>query len=283
MIQLPTKTEIETLQAFFKPNSVSIYAPYIAPSSPNNPNRIQLKNLLKQARQLLTDAKLSSREIAATLQPAEKLLDGDEFRTNHEHNLALFMHHDCFAYYHLPAEATVSSVQMDKGFNLQPIIELLNDNLPYYVLRLSHNDVQLLKGDRYYIEQLQLQKFPTNMEQELNIDEYPNEIQTHSIAAASKGKGSEAFHGQYNETQVDKEMLIKFFRRIDQKLHDALKDKTTPLIIAGVDYLLPLYRQVSTYPHLLLDEIRGNLEHASLDFVREHASTILAHSTSSLN
>jgi hypothetical protein len=44
MIQLPAKTEIETLQAFFKPNSLSIYAGYITPTSPNNPNRIQLKN-----------------------------------------------------------------------------------------------------------------------------------------------------------------------------------------------------------------------------------------------
>ena len=275
MIKLPTEADIETLQAFQKPRCLSIYSPYIMPSSPNNPNRIQLKNLLKEARQLLASEGLSGREIAATLQPAEKLLDGDEFRVNHRHSLALFIHPDFFVYYRLPAEDTTPSIRIDNGFNVQPIIELISTNPTYYVLLLNHNNVQLLKGDCYYIEPMELPGLPVNMEQELNIDEYPNESQTHSIAPASRGKGSEAFHGQYNEAQVNKDMLIKFFRRIDHKLRHALKDTTIPLVIAGVDYLLPLYRQVSTYSNLLVGEIQGSLEHATLDEVRQQASRLV--------
>lgn len=276
MIQLPAKTEIETLQAFFKPNSLSIYTSYIAPTSPNNPNRIQLKNLLKEAHRLLSEQGLRSNEVTAILQPANKLLDGEEFRTNHNHSLALFIHQEVFTYYHLPPEGILSSVHIGQGFELQPIRELLNNNPPYYVLLLSHNNVQLLSGDRYHIEHLQVPGLPTNMEQTLQIDEYPNEIQTHSIASAGRGKGSEAFHGQYNEAQVDKEMLVKFFRQIDRTLHHALKDTTIPLIIAGVDYLLPLYRQVSTYPYLLLNEIQGSLEHASLATIQERATQLIS-------
>jgi len=275
MIKLPTETEIETLQAFQKPHCLSIYTSYIAPTSPNNPNRIQLKNLLKEARQLLTDEKLSAREITAMLQPVEKLLDGDEFRANHRHSLALFIHPDFFVYYRLPAEETTPSVRIDNRFHVQPIVELISTNPAYYVLLLNHNNVQLLKGDCYHIESFQLPGLPVNMQQELNIDEQPKELQTHTVAAASRGKGSEGFHGQYEETQIDKEMLTQFFRRIDHKLHDALKDSTIPLIIAGVDYLLPLYRQVSTYSYLLGDEIHGSLEHATLDIVREQACQLV--------
>jgi len=187
----------------------------------------------------------------------------------------LFIHRDFFAYYRLPAEDTAPSVRIDNSFNVQPIIELISTNPTYYVLLLNHNNIQLLKGDCYYIEPLQLPGLSVNMEQELNIDEYPNEVQTHSVAAASRGKGSEAFHGQYNEAQVNKDMLIKFFRRIDHKLRAVLKDTSIPLVIAGVDYLLPLYRQVSTYPHLLLGEIQGNLEHATLDEVLQQASRLV--------
>ncbi|MBC7868653.1 hypothetical protein H7X69_00535 [Candidatus Saccharibacteria bacterium] len=280
MIKLPTETEIETLQSFQKPHCLSIYAPYITPTSANNPNRIQLKNLLKEARQLLSAEELSTREIAATLEPVEKLIDGEEFRVNHGYSLALFIHPDLFVYYRLPAEEMASSVRIDNGFNMQPIIELINTNPAYYVLLLSHNNVQLLKGDCYHIEPFQLPGLPNNMEQELNIDEQPKELQTHTVAAASRGKGSEGFHGQYEEAQVDKDMLTQFFRRIDRKLHSALKDSTMPLIIAGVDYLLPLYRQVSTYPHLLLDEIHGNLEHAALDVVHEQACQLVTRTPS---
>ena len=279
MIKLPTETEIETLQAFKKPDCISIYSSYIAPSSPNNPNRIQLKNLLKESRQLLMADGINAREVGATLKPVDKLLDGDEFRLNHKHSLALFIQRDFFAYYRLPAEDMVSSVRIDDGFFVQPIIEMASTNPNYYVLLLSHNHVQLLKGDCYYIESLNVPGLPTNMERELNIDEYPSEIQTHSIAPASRGKSSEAFHGQYNDIQVDKDLLVQFFRRIDRRLRILLRDTKTPLIIAGVDYLLPLYRQVSTYPNLLIDEIRGNLEHASLNAILARTSTILVQSS----
>lgn len=283
MIQLPTKTEIEVLEALHKPLSLSLYAPYIAPSSPNNPNRIQLKNLLKEARLQLASAGVGVRDIASTLEPVEKLIDGEEFRANHGHSLALFVQQGFFQFFRLPPDGVSSLIVMGEEFHVQPIIELIDNNPPYYVLILSHNGTQLLKGDYYHIEQLELQKYPTTMKQELRIDEYPNETQTHSVAAADRGKGSEKFHGQYNETQVDKEMLVEFFRRIDHKLLKLLKDEKTPLVIAGVDYLLPLYRQVSTYPNLLADEIRGNLEHSSLDFIRDQATNIIERHVHSLH
>jgi hypothetical protein len=219
-----------------------------------------------------------SSEITTILQPAIKLLDGEEFRSNHNHSLALFIHREVFTYYRLPSEGIVSSVRIGQGFDLQPIIELLNNNPPYYVLLLNHNNVQLLSGDYYHIEQLQVRGLPVNMKQVLQIDEYPNETQTHSVANTNRGKGSEAFHGQYNETEVDKKLLIKFFRHIDHTLQRALKDTTIPLIIAGVDYLLPLYRQVSTYPRLLLDELQGNFEHTSLAVIQERATQLLTRS-----
>lgn len=271
MIQLPTTNEIEVLKSYKAPNCLSIYAPYIAHNTSDNPNRIQLKNLLKEARQSLEAKKLDFRQINAILRPVKTLVDSDEFRSGGKHSLALFVQKDFFQLYYLPAEDVKSSVTLADEFSLDQISKIEQENPSYYVLALSHNRVQLMKGDQYHVEELQPKDFPTNMEKELNIDEYPNETQTHTVAPASRGKGSEAFHGQYNETQVDKDMLVEFFRRIDRYLHTMIKDVKTPLILGGVDYLLPLYRQVSTHPNLLLGEIRGNLEHNSLDFIRERA------------
>jgi hypothetical protein len=274
MIQLPTNTEIKTLKAFKEPDSLSIYAPYIAPNSSDNPNRTQLKNFLKEARQQLLTKELDEREIDALLLPAKKLLDSEEFRMNYKHSLVVFIGHNFFRYYHLPPKGVTSSLIIGKGFSVQPIVIILDKSPSYFVLLLSHNGVQLLKGNRYNIEQIQ--EFPTAMKQDLNIDEYPKARQTHTVAPASQGKGSEKFHGQYNQTQVDKEMLVKFFRHIDIKLQKVIKNEKIPLVIAGVEYLLPIYRQVNTYPHLLADEIQGSLEHTPLDSIRKKAFKILA-------
>lgn len=273
MIQLPTNTEIKTLKAFKEPDSISIYAPYIAPNSSDNPNRTQLKNFLKEARQQLSTKGLDEREIEAILQPADKLLDSEEFRLNYKHSLAVFIGHNFFKYYHLPPKGIVSSITIGKGFKVQPIVKLLESSPSYFVLLLSHNGAKLLKGNRYDIEQVK--EFPTAMKQDLNIDEYPKGRQTHNVTPASQGKGSEKFHGQYNKIEVDKEMLVKFFRHIDTKLQKEIKGDKIPLIIAGVEYLLPIYRQINTYPHLLDSEIQGSLEHSPLDSICRKAQKLL--------
>ena len=71
-------------------------------------------------------------------------------------------------------------------------------------------------------------------------------------------------------------MLTNFFRRIDKKLHKRVVGKKTPLILAGVDYLLPLYRKINTYPYLRKEELKGSIEHTPLDVIREQVCKILA-------
>lgn len=271
MIQLPTATQLAALRAHEQENSISIYVPYTPPSSSDNPNRIQFKNALKETRRLLRDNNMASREIDELLSPAEKLIDGDEFRSLDAHSLAVFIGQDFFARYHLPSEGIEPLVAVETKFHTLPLDELARSNRAYYVLLLNHNDVQLLKGDQYQIERLPVEGLPSNMVESLGIDEYPRTRQLHSVASASQGKGSEQYHGQYNESQVDKDMLTDFFRRIDHRLHEVIKDTETPLIISGVDFLLPLYRQVNTYPNLSSGEIRGNFEHEPLNDLRDRA------------
>jgi hypothetical protein len=273
MIQLPTNPEIKTLKAFKEPNSLSIYAPYIAPNSSDNPNRTQLKNFLKEARQQLQTKGLDKRQIDTLLEPANKLLDSHEFRMNYKHSLAVFIGHKFFRYFHLPSKGIKSSLIIGKGFSIQPIAELVDKSPSYLVLLISHNGARLLKGNRYSIELIK--DLPTPMKQDLRIDEYPKGFQPHKVAPVIEGKGSNRFHGQYNETQVDKDMLVKYFRHIDTKIQKIIAKENIPLIIAGVDYLLPLYRQVNKYPYLLANEIKGNLEHTPLDSIRKKAYKLL--------
>lgn len=275
MILLPTAEELEMLQVAKQDIGLSLYIPYVAPSSADNPNRIQLKNALKEAARLLRARKLHSTEIDKILKPAQKLLDSDEFRSAGAHNLVLFMRNNFFAKYHLPSDDMRPIIKVGKTFDTESLVELMRDNQAYYILVLNHNNVSLLKGDKYHIERQNAETLPTNMVETLGIDEYPKEQQTHSVAATSIGKGSEQAHGQYNKKQVDKDMLIEFFRRIDRQLHRIIKDLRTPLIISGADSILPLYRRVNTHPSLLLDDIKGNMEHEPLDSMRDRACKLM--------
>ena len=53
------------------------------------------------------------------------------------------------------------------------------------------------------------------------------------------------------------------FRSVDAALRTQLREQRAPLILAGVQYLLPIYREVSGYGPLAHDEVPGNPDHLS--------------------
>jgi hypothetical protein len=63
--------------------------------------------------------------------------------------------------------------------------------------------------------------------------------------------------------QEARNKLLDYCRKIDQALRDQLKDGQQPLILAGVDYLLALFREVSQYPQLVAGAISGSPDRLS--------------------
>lgn len=276
MIRLPTRQQIQTLESYRAPNCLSIYAAYIPPASDDNPNRIELRNQLKEARKYLSENGLDDSQIDTLLKPANKLIDGPEFRgANYKHSSALFLSDNFFEYYRLPTKGIASSVTLNNRFHLRPINNIKTKNPKYYLLTVSHNGVQLFKGDNFILKKLKFQEFPTKLKTSLNIDEYDNVMRFHRVGQAAMSKKSEKFHGQYDKKRLDKTLLSEYFHRIDRNLHRIIRGKTTPLILAGVDYLLPIYRDANTFPFLLDDQITGNTEQTSLKSLRQQASAII--------
>jgi len=275
MTVLPNTKELEELKRFKEPFCLTMYIPLLEPQPSTNPNKIQLKKLLHEGEKALKDAGVNEKTIGKTTSKAHSLLMNQAFWPFQHLGLVLFMHPRLFRYYWVPDPDVPYMLTVERGFNLEPLLNVMENDKPYYVLALSHNDVRFFKGGHYGLKDLRLKNLPTNLVETLRIDEYPNETETHTVAPASRAAHSEAFHGQYNERETDKDMLYQFFRRIDQRLHTFLHNKRTPLIIASVDYLLPIYRRANTYPYLLPRGIGGNPQHMQLDDIRKQAWKIL--------
>lgn len=272
-MNLPGPKEMSELRDFDEPFCLTIYCPYDAPTSTGRPSRIALKNLLGEAETALLSSGVQPRDVRKTLRPARLLLDSREFWPPQYGSLAIFSHPGLFRYYHIPAQSghVPYMLSVSKGFNLNPLSRIMRSNRHYYILALGHKNVRLYEGDCYGLAPVHLRDLPADMERLLRIDEYPRSFETHTVAPADRRKRSQAPHGQYNVRQTDKTMLVEFFRRIDKRLHSFLSDKRAPLIIAGVKYLQPLYRQVNTYPELLPIAITGNAERESMDSIRRKA------------
>ncbi len=277
MIDFPDPYELEALKLYDEPYCVTIYVPLHNPSGWTNPNRIELKNLLKAARVALEDTDIPKRDLKKTLRPIQNMLKDSEFWPRHRESLVIFAQAKFFRYYHLAEDQVRYMITVKRGFNLKPLLQTMHKNRPYFVLALDHKHVQLYEGDHYHLKPVHLKDFPSDMESALNYDENPKWYQTHTIAPTRPGKDSEAYHGQYNISQVDKEMLEEFFRIIDHRLHYYLSSQNKPLILAGVNYLLPIYRKVNTYSYLWGKSIKGNIKDTRPQVIQNKAWALMSH------
>jgi len=53
------------------------------------------------------------------------------------------------------------------------------------------------------------------------------------------------------------EPIIEYLRTLDAALHEMLREESAPFVLAGVEYLWPLYRAANTYPHLIEGGVAG--------------------------
>ncbi len=116
------------------------------------------------------------------------------------------------------------------------------------------------------------------------LKERENDLQSHGSASfGTMGKGGRhpaIFHGQGVGIDDAKDDILRYFQHIDRGLHELLKEETAPLVLAGVEFLFPIYREANTYPHLLEQGIAGNPDRLKAEPLREKAWAIVEPSLS---
>ena len=83
------------------------------------------------------------------------------------------------------------------------------------------------------------------------------------------------FHGHGVGIDDTKDNILRYFRQVDRGLHEWLREERAPLILAGVDYLVPIYLEVNTYPQTLKDAVKGNPEALADEELHEKALDII--------
>jgi len=84
------------------------------------------------------------------------------------------------------------------------------------------------------------------------------------------------FHGQGVGAEVPKkDNILRYFHLLDKGLAELLRDKRAPLVLAGVDYLFPIYREANSYPYLLDEGVSGSPEGLSADELHNEAWAIV--------
>lgn len=259
-----TNKELQSLLTCEKTPAVSIFMPTPPSVRSANENVVRLKGLLRRAEGEWAARSQHDPNVHALLRPIEHLVGAETLSCDGK-SLALFAAMDFFRAYSLPFELP-ELVNIGGRLFLRPLLPMLAGDDRFYILALSQKHVRLLYGTLYGSKEVQLHGVPANLFEVFENESFGRQKQFHTASRADAGNRPIP-HGSGTEI---KDRIIGFFRRVEKGVTDAIKHQTAPLILAGVSYILPLYREVNTSPALVDDAITGNPD--SLSAQQLHAA-----------
>jgi len=230
---------------------ISIFMPTHRMGAETMQGKIRLKNLLRDAKERLIALGMLSREADRLLKPVIGLVDNSPFWQYQSDGLAIFVADGFLHYYRVPL-AFQELVVVANRFHIKPLLPLLFNDGQFYVLALSQNKFRLFECTRYSVSEVELEGVPQNLDEAVRFDEPKKQLQVHT------GAGAAVFHGQGGGIDDMKDQLLQYFRQIDKGIGRHLQNETAPLVLAGVDYLFPIYREANTYACLMDAGINGN-------------------------
>ncbi|MBQ0732896.1 hypothetical protein [Aquimarina celericrescens] len=252
------KENFEALADTHGLHCVSIYLPMHKTGKEQNEHLAQanLKRSIKDVHQALAAYQMHESEIKKYLKPIEELITNTKLWRNPSDGLAIFLGTRGLSYYTLPIVFETTTYVSDH-FYLKPLLPLYYGDGLYYVLELSQDYIKLYEASRYNFKDLFIEDFvPDQLEKVVGFDYKPKMLQFRSGQATHGG----SFHGHGEGKDDTIKELQTFFRTIDKGIHKVLSNRQAPLVLACVDSLYPVYKEVNSHPNLYDKNISGDPE-----------------------
>ena len=268
MSLLPRK-DIEPLLRTSGGPCVSIFLPTFRAGGERQQNPIRLKNVIRSvAERLEKDWGMRSPDADKLLDPVKQLVDDNSFWLHQSDGLVLFRSSDTFKSFQLPVQLNELAV-VEKRFHLKPLLPLLSGDGDghFYILSLSRKNIRLLSASHFGVEEIDLeaQGVPTSFEEALGkleliqMQASTSSKTPHRFSMGPRGGPIFSAHATGEENlEAD---LRNYFERFDDAVGRIDIDRKAPVVLAGVEYLLPIYRDAATtFQNICDDALKGNME-----------------------
>ncbi len=232
---------------------LTVYMPTHQITARQPRDRILFKNLLKEGRDRLMRQGMSLKEAGELLEPAFKLHADSLFWEYQGNGLALFVSRDFFEYLISPLRFH-ARVLVSHRFYLKPLLPALLKAERFFLLGLSRKEVRLTMVTDTAEEDLFVQKTP----QGLWRPSVRKTLKFHTGTPEGRGRRAAMPRGHGTGPLSQETDLLGYYGRIDADLLHILNEEKLPMLLAGPNDLVSLYRQVNTYPYLVQDATSGN-------------------------
>jgi len=262
-MEILPKEEFTELINYQGKNCISIYIPTHRSGVEVNEKQdaIVFKNAFQAVNTQLQKQGLPSQEIETLLAPGFELYNNEIFWNSQLDGLAVFLANGFSKVIQLPFTVNEENY-INSSFYISPLLPVITNREEFYLLVLSKHDAKFYQGNAFGLQRLQVAELPNGMDDVIRFEE--KEGRQLFRQGGKGGTGSAGFHGHGEGQLDDKANLGIYFQEVDRTLFtEILHDKNAPLVLAGVEYLIPIYKGVSKYNHIAEEAITGNQEHES--------------------
>lgn len=258
------KEDFQTIAEYEAKTSISIYLPVHRSGVEVNEmqDALVLKNKLLQIRKALTDRGEDPHSVENLLKNAFELIEDRDFWNEQENGLGVFLSEGFFKYIKMPL-APKEELIINSTFYITPLLSMLKDE-QFYLLHLSRSDARFYLGTPFGMKKLEVEGLPDGMDDVIRYEEKGGkQLMRRSGAGAGRNAVEGAsFHGHGAGLADDSEYVLTYLKEVDKTLWtQVLSTEQRPLVLAGVDYIIAHYKQISRYKYFVEQGLTGNFEH----------------------
>jgi len=256
-----SKDGLKELTTFTADCCISIYVPTHRAGVEVNEQMdpIAFKNALQRVEATLKERQIDQTKIARMLKPGYDLLRDAKFWYALTEGLAVYIAEGFFKYTKLPSNIVEKSV-INTSFYLSPLVPFFLNKEYFYLLILSKKQAKLYRADNFGMKYIDIPELPNGVDDVVHFEEKGDQ-KLFRTGSSGAGEGAN-YHGIGAGKPDEKENIAMYLEEVDETLwEEILHDKNVPLLLGGVEYILPLYKKVSKYNRIWDNYLTGNLEY----------------------
>jgi hypothetical protein len=270
-----SKELFESLVNFKGEYCISLYLPTHRSGAQVNEmeDNIAFKHFLQEVVNGLKSEGVDQARIQHLLEPAYDLLSNEAFWRNLDQGLAVFIAEDFFKFIKMP-DVPAREMLINSTFMVKPLVNAMTVNEYFYLLVVSKKQAKFFKANAFGMQQIQIDELPNGIDDVVHLEEKVDQ-KLFRTDTSGAGKGA-SFHGHGAGKPDEKENIAMYLEEVDETLwEEVLHNENVPLLLAGVEYLLPIYKSVSHYKNIWDEVITGSHEHDDLNSLYQLARQVM--------
>lgn len=172
--------------------------------------------------------------------------------------IILFRSPDLFRWFLLP-EAVNNTISVEERFQIRPLLAALTNEQRFCLLALSRRNIRLFYCTHHHAEEASLRGLaPQDIRTWMGTWKPDHVLNNRAVAGPAAGSSKGVAFTTSRDREREDEYLAHFYAEVDRGIASMLRRDGAPLVVAGVEEEVTIYRRVNTYPRLLERAVNGS-------------------------